>query len=303
MKPFERPPFSSLPDRPRIAHTFLELPRRQATVRLGRSPILMSFRERGEGPPLLLLHGLMTSSYSWRYAMAPLASLGFRVIAPDLPGAGASEIPVQPCDTALLTQSIGAFQDALDIAGCRVIGNSMAGYLAMRLALESPGRVGRLVNVHSPGVPMLRLYALRRALRLPGVRSSLSAVIARDPERWVYRNVHYYDETLKSREETREYAEPLRSARGRAAFLSWMADGLDPDVMTAFLRELSVGTFPVPLMLLYAREDPMVPPSVGARLGALVPSAEKVWFDRSSHFAHVDTPGPFVDAVRGFLLR
>ena len=59
--------------------------------------------------------------------------------------------------------------------------------------------------------------------------------------------------------------------------------------------------FPVPLSLVYAESDPMVPPSVGRDLAALVPGAELVWLREASHFAHVDAPEAFVDVALGFL--
>lgn len=305
-RPFRRPPFDALPERPRRPHGFLALPARAAVVRLGGEKLRMVYREQGDGPPLLLVHGLMTSGYSWRYVVAPLAELGFRVIAPDLPGAGDSEAPAGPCSADRLTESIAAFQDALGIAGCAAIGNSMGGYLAMRLALREPACFARLVNVHSPAVPLLRLRALHAALGSSVARALVAAAVARDPERWVFRNVHYYDESLKSREELRVYAAPLKTAPGRAAFLSWLRDGLDPAELARFMdalreRRRRGEPFPTPLLLLYARQDPMVPPDVGRAMAALVPDAEQVWLERSSHFAHVDTPELFVEAVAPFL--
>lgn len=308
MKPFTRPPFRDVPEQPRVPHDFLSLRRERVSVAIGGERLDLVYRAAGDADaePLLLVHGLMTTSYSWRYVMTPLAELGFRVIAYDLPGAGDSTKPRGACTAELLGASIAAMQDALGIAGGKVVGNSMGGYLAMRLALEQPGRFERLVNVHSPGVPLRRLWALRTALRSRAVRRALSAVVARDPERWVYTNVHYYDETLKSREETRTYAAPLRTRDGRRAFISWMGDALDPALMRAFVATLSARRdrgedFPVPLMLLYADEDPMVPPRVGRELMQLLPGAEKVWLADSSHFAHVDSPRRFVDAIAPFL--
>ncbi len=305
-RPFRRPPFAALPQRPPRPHDFLALPERSVRVRVAGERLRVAYRERGEGPPLLLVHGLMTSGYSWRHVMAPLSALGFRVLAPDLPGAGGSEAPVKPCTADRLTEAIGAFQDALGIAGCAAVGNSMGGYLCMRLALREPERFPRLVNVHSPAVPLLRLRALRAALASPVARALVRAAVARDPERWVFRNVHYYDESLKSREELEVYAAPLKTPKGRRAFVSWLRDGLDPGELARFMDELvelrrAQRPFPTPLLLLYAREDPMVPPSVGCALGRLLPDAEQVWLARSSHFAHVDTPELFVDAVTPFL--
>ena len=111
-------------------------------------------------------------------------------------------------------------------------------------------------------------------------------------------------ETLKSREEARIYAAPLKTTRGRRAFASWLGDGLDPADLERFVRDLEgCPRFPVPLQLIYARTDPMVPPEMGHVLHRLVPEAELVWLDESSHFAHVDTPEAFLDAALPFLAR
>jgi pimeloyl-ACP methyl ester carboxylesterase len=184
-----------------------------------------------------------------------------------------------------------------------VVGNSMGGYLTMRAALEAPERFVAIVDVHGPAFPLLRLRALDAAMAIPGARAALAHLIARDPERWVHRNVHYFDESTKSLEEARIYGEPLKTSAGRAAFVSWLVDGLDPRELDAFAAKLRAlgGVFPVPLALLYARTDPMVPPEVGLRLAELFPHAEHAWLEGSSHFAHVDTPRAFVAALRPFL--
>ena len=125
----------------------------------------------------------------------------------------------------------------------------------------------------------------------------------RDPERWVHKNVHYWDETLKSKEEHREYAAPLRTPDGVRAFYRMLAETLAPGAMSAFVKELARldGRFPIPLQLLYAKEDPMVPPIVGDRLRALLPTAEYARLERGSHFAHVDAPDLFLALALPFL--
>ncbi|HJK95439.1 MAG TPA: alpha/beta hydrolase [Polyangiaceae bacterium LLY-WYZ-15_(1-7)] len=303
--PFEQPAWEDVPERPPRSHGFFQLPVRHVTARVEGRPLRLCYREHGEGPPLLLVHGLMTSGYSFRYVIEPLAALGFRVLVPDLPGAGQSEAP-PVCSPAALTASLGAFLDALALPRADVVGNSMGGWLAMRWALEAPDRLGRLVNVHSPAVALRRLRLLHRALAVPGSRAALGRLVARDPERWAFANVHYFDEGLKSREEARVYAAPLKTEAGRRAFASWLGDGLAPEAFEAFVATLRARRdagepFPVPLQLVYARRDPMVPPEVGEALHALVPGAEMVWLAESSHFAHVDTPEAFVAAVAPFL--
>lgn len=299
-------PFDQLPALPRVPHAFSRMETAEVELdsdAFGLHRVL--FRTLGEGPPLLLVHGLMTSSYSWRYVVEPLARR-YRVIAPDLPGAGRSDKPRVRYTAAALARWLIEFTDVLRVRGCRAIGNSLGGYLCMRAVLEDSGVFARLVNVHSPGVPDLRLRALHVALAWPPMRRLLAALAGRAPERWAHRNVHYYDETLKSLEEAREYAAPLSTPDGALAFASWMADALDPGAMLELVQELEgrriAGSgFPIPLLLVYAKEDPMVPPAVAHRLHALVPDAELAWLAKSSHFAHVDSPDRLLALVEPFL--
>jgi len=260
-------------------------------------------RVHGQGPPLLLVHGLMTSSYSWRYVLEPLGKR-FTVYAPDLPGAGGSD-GARSYHPERIAEWIAALQGALGIRGCRVIGNSMGGYLCLRLALSDPGAIGRLVNVHSPGVPEARLVALKVALALPGARALLAARIRRAPLLWAHANVHYWDESLKSLEEAHAYGDPLTTDAGVSAFLGYLEDtmSLGPirDFQRALLDRRAQGLpFPVPLLHLYARKDPMVPPRFGAILAERT-GAPIVWLDEGSHFAHVDAVDRFLPPVLEFL--
>jgi pimeloyl-ACP methyl ester carboxylesterase len=255
----------------------------------------------GSGPPLLLVHGLMTSSYSWRYVLEPLAER-FEVIAPDLPGAGASTAcPERPHTAAALAAFLGEVQRALAIDGCRAIGNSLGGYLCLRLAADEPRAFSKLVLLHPPAFPDVRLRALNLAFKIPGTRSVLRALVHRDPLRWAHRNVHYHDESLKSLEEARAYGGPLSTAEGVGAFARYLADTLHPREMARFAKRLQASPPDTPMLLLYARQDPMVPPSVGPRLAALLPRARFEWLDESSHFAHVDTPELVLEHVLPFL--
>ncbi len=306
-RPFRRGRFADLPPTPRVAHRFLELPEHRVTVassafgRLGTS-----YRELGSGEPLLLVHGLMTTSYSWRYLVEPLAEK-WRVVAIDLPGCGRTDKPAgarygAPELAAFLVELVGA----LGLRGCRVVGNSMGGYLCMRAALADAGAFGRLVNIHSPGVPDWRYRAMAAALGVPGVAATLAWWVMRAPQRWAHKNVHYFDETLKSLEEAAEYGDPLASADGARAFVGYLKNAFAPRDIAAFVaaleaRRAAAQPFPIPLLLLYARQDPLVPPTVGERLHALVPDAPLKWLESTSHFAHVDTPDAVVAELRAFL--
>jgi pimeloyl-ACP methyl ester carboxylesterase len=302
--PFEQLPYDEVPDAPRLAHPWSDL--RQETLAVSSKhfgDMKVHARSLGQGEPLVLVHGLMTSSYSFRYVFEPLAER-FEVIAFDLPGAGRSSAPDVSYGPSELAAFIGEVLRARNVYGARIIGNSMGGYLCMQLALDDPGAMSRLVNLHSPGLVTPRMVALEAAFGLlPGAERVVDWLVRRDPHRWVHGNVHYLDETLKSREEHREYGDPLKTPAGRRAFARYLGDALRASEMERFEARLAAlgGEFPVPLALVYARKDPMVPPAVGERMRALLPDASFRWLEDASHFAHVDASARFVEAVMPFL--
>lgn len=306
-RPFERLPFGALPAAPRRPHGYFETEAHEVTMDstpFGRMRV--HYRTAGEGPPLLLVHGLMTTSYSYRYVLRELGAR-YRLFIPDLPGCGRTDKPEgRSYRPQAIATWIEEFLRATGIYGCAAVGNSLGGYLCMRLALAEPEAFSRLVNIHSPGLPEPRIRALHVALSIPGVRAALAWWVRRDPHRWAHRNVHYHDETLKSLEEAREYGDPLGTPEGARAFVAYLAETVAPGPMedfVALLRErLAEGQpFPVPLLFMYSKTDPMVPPAIGGKLHALVPDAEMVWLEGTSHFAHVDTPGLVVPPILEFL--
>lgn len=306
LRPFRRLPFESLPEAPRRPHAYAATEPHDLTMEsapFGR--LRVHYRTAGDGPPLLLVHGLMTTSYSYRYVVEALGAR-YRLFIPDLPGCGRSDKPARSYRPQALATWLAEFMRAVGIHGCAAVGNSLGGYLCMRLALVEPEAFCKLVNIHSPGFPEPRIHALHAALAAPGMRSVLSWWIRRDPLRWAHANVHYHDETLKSLEEAREYGGPLGTEEGARAFVAYLAETVAPTPMADFIallreRREAGQPFPVPLMLLYSRTDPMVPPAIGERLHALVPDAEMVWLDGTSHFAHVDSPDRVVPPILDFL--
>ncbi len=308
-EPFEQGRFEDLPARPRVPHPYYEADTEDVLVAsrpFGSVRVHVASYGRADAPPLLLVHGLMTTSYSWRYLFSALGDR-FRLIAPDLPGSGRSDpVPDRPQTIAALATFVGELQEALGIAGCRTVGNSLGGLVCLRRALDAPASFERLLAIHPPGVVEPRLVALHAALKVPGVGAVLQRVIRHDPLRWAHHNVHYRDESLKSLEEAHEYGDPLATAAGARAFVRTLKDALDPGALHRFDRALArrrdAGEpFPVALMLVYAREDPTVPPSVGPKLHELIPGAGFRWLQDSSHFAQVDSPDRIAALVAEFL--
>ena len=302
MRPFEQLPFAELPELPRRPHGWLDLPvQRVTTESEGLGTVDWAYRRVGQGPPLLLVHGLMTTGYSFRYLVDRLKDRR-TLIVPDLPGAG-DTVASGRMGPEAVADALAAFQEAVGIEGCDVVGNSMGGYLCLWLVLRHPRSVGRLVDLHGPAFPEARLWALQAVIRLPGAQAILGALVRRDPRRWAHKNVHYWDESLKSLEEAAVYGDVLATSRGLGGFVAQLRDMMDPRGLVRLQRALRDrrGRLPVPVQLVYARHDPMVSPAVGAQLAEQLDGVELVWLEEGSHFAHVDATDAFVASVAEFL--
>jgi len=126
----------------------------------------IAYLDVGQGQPVLLIHGFGGSMWQWEHQQTPL-STKFRVITPDLVGAGLSDKPeIDYRPDELLAFLIG-FMDALQITQADVVGNSMGAGLAIGMALDHPTRVSNLVLID--GLPArvmdhLASPTVRRAL-------------------------------------------------------------------------------------------------------------------------------------------
>ena len=103
--------------------------------------ISMSFDDCGQGPAVLLIHGFPLNRHMWQPQLLPLADAGYRVIAPDLRGFGASEAPLEGYSMDGFADDVVALMDALQIEQAVVGGMSMGGYLLMNLLERYPQRV------------------------------------------------------------------------------------------------------------------------------------------------------------------
>jgi 2-hydroxy-6-oxonona-2,4-dienedioate hydrolase len=128
--------------------------------------LLTRYLVAGEGPPLVLLHALGESALDWRWILPALAHT-HRVYTVDLPGFGYSAKPLAEYSPAFFARFVGAYLDALELERTAVVGNSLGGLIALRLALSEPTRVTALGLVASAGLGRAVTYALRLPT-LPG---------------------------------------------------------------------------------------------------------------------------------------
>src|SRR5262245_53524631 len=111
------------------------------------------YRERGSGPPVVFVHGLLVNADLWRAVVPMVADAGFRCIAPDWP-MGSHDVAVPNADLSPpgVAGVIASFLEALDLHGVTVVANDTGGAITQILMVEHPERIGRVVLTPSDGL-------------------------------------------------------------------------------------------------------------------------------------------------------
>lgn len=126
--------------------------------------IRVRYHEAGEGAPVLLVHGLLTDHKLW-LPVARILARSFRVIVPDLPGAGESEKPTRhPFTRDALADTLCDLLAGVDAPRAHIAGHGIGGLVALTLAADRPEFVDRLVLVSTVAVPAEQPFRTRLAL-------------------------------------------------------------------------------------------------------------------------------------------
>jgi pimeloyl-ACP methyl ester carboxylesterase len=253
----------------------------------------------GSGPPLLLLHGLLGYSFSWRFAMPVLAQQA-TVYAVDMPGAGFSERRADlDCCLRASAERLLRFLDAVGLASCDLLGTSQGGAVAMMAAAIAPHRVRRLILV-APVNP----WSEHGKWLAPFVSGALvSALILRlGPCMEVAHDLalrRLYGDRKRIRPGTLEgYSAPLRIPGafkyGLRVTRSWKSD----------LRELE-SALPrishIPTLLLWGSKDRAVDPASAAVFSRQFKHCRLEIFPGVGHLPYEEVPEEFNQVVAEFL--
>jgi pimeloyl-ACP methyl ester carboxylesterase len=256
--------------------------------------VRLHYVEAGEGPPLLLLHGLNGSTFSFRLLM-PYLARHFRTIAVDLKGFGYSDRPSSG-DYSLGAQArlVAGFLDALGIDRAFVLGHSLGGAVAMRLALASPERVERLILVSAADDSELR-RGLRSA-RL--VRPLLPVVAAFTVQNQRFRRMSLrsacYDPAFITPEIMEGYMAPTRIRGHLHALGSLMVDRRRD-------APLDAASITQPTLIMWGSADRWIASSHGERLRALIPSSSFVLIEKAGHLVLEEQPQECSRVIIDFL--
>lgn len=261
------------------------------THTVGTAAGVVAFLDEGEGPPVLLLHGFPASSWQWR-DFVPLLAARFRVIAPDLPGAGASK-PADgvTLDLDTLAAAMRALIDSLGIERYAIVAHGTGAGVAQLLALDGEG-VDALVLLGAATLdawPSPGIQRVRERLSAEGATPTLARSLVRGAfEAGAIRRERLSDEVLDA------YAEPYATGDGPGRLARVLA-GLDGRGLAG--REAALGALEAPALILWGEDDPVYPASVGERLNAAMPSSTLGLLPGCGHFLveeAADTLGPMI---------
>ena len=239
----------------------------------------------GKGSPLILVHGLGSSSINWFKNIVPL-SKSHSVYAIDLPGHGKTykSVSETPLDQAIAFMI--EFMDAMKIPEATIVGNSMGGLLALAMALEHPGRVSKIVLEGSAGLRNDIAWFLR-LMTLPIIGEAITS-----PTRTSIKNLLkriLYDTSLIEPALIESIYQSRKEPGNKTAMLSILRTGLSLKGLNSeliFIDRLS--KINAPVLLLWGRNDKIVPVHHAEIAVHEFTNAQLHIFERCGHWPHIE---------------
>ena len=264
-----------------------------------------AFVRAGNGPALLLLHGIGNNCQTWAGVIDRLAE-SHTVIAPDLLGHGASDKPRGDYSIAAYANGMRDLLSVLDIEKATVVGHSLGGGIALQFAYQFPERCERLALVGSGGLGP-ELSAGLRAATLPGAELVLTALTGVSlPLRMAFQALQRLGHAAGWRR-VRDLAEAgdallaLKDVEARRAFLRTLRGVVDArgQAVTALDRLYLANS--IPMLVIWGSRDPIVPAVHAEAVRTLVPTARVEVFQGAGHWPHLDEPDRFCDVMLDFM--
>jgi pimeloyl-ACP methyl ester carboxylesterase len=271
------------------------------TIQIHGKPV--TFHMMGEGPPILLVHGITSSSRTWKRIMPRLAET-HTVIAPDLLGHGRSAKPKGDYSLGAYASGIRDLLVALEIPRSTVVGHSLGGGIAMQFAYQFPERMGRMVLVNSGGIGR-EVNPILRAAALPGAELVLPFMFSPT----------LHDAALKVRnaigriglqpnadiDGVSEGFASLTEADARRAFLNTVRSVIDVGGQKVSASDRLYLAADVPTMIVWGEKDRIIPVEHASAAHEMMPGSRLELFPDAGHFPFNDDPDRFVTLMREFI--
>jgi pimeloyl-ACP methyl ester carboxylesterase len=260
------------------------------------------YRESGEGPPIVFVHGLLVDGTLWR-KVTPLLEGDHRCIVPDLP-LGSHTVPMNP-DADLsppgLARIVADFLAALDLEDVTLVANDTGGAISQITAAHHPERIGRLVLTNCDAFENFLPPAFRPlqwAARVPGMLNGVMQGMRFAPMRRLPMAYGWLIKRDFAGAPTRDWVRPFLTDRGVRRDTVKVLKGIDPEHTFEAAERLS--SFERPALLAWAVEDRFFKLSFAERLAATIPGAKLEPIEDSYTFVSEDQPERLASLIDAF---
>ena len=278
-------------------------PVRYQPVGIGNDAVKLAIHESGRGKPLILLHGLGASSYTWR-KIIPELEKKYRVIAIDLKGFGQSDKPLDE-RYSLLDHSrlIEDFILRRKLRNVTLAGHSYGGGVALAVALNlkdsGHNNISRLILIDSIAYRQ-PLPFFFKVLKTPVIGEIGMSIVPPEFQMGRALTIAYYEDDKVTDEMVNAYASALQSEGGRHALL-YTIDRLDPAIADRFSNRYHELTQPA--LVMWCDHDRIVPLPYGRRLARDLPNADFSLIADCGHIPHEEQPKAALKAIRDFVTK
>ncbi|MGI8505913.1 MAG: alpha/beta fold hydrolase [Solirubrobacteraceae bacterium] len=263
----------------------------------------VNFTIAGQGPPVVLIHGVAGRAAQWDQIL-PFLAPTHTVIAPDLLGHGESAKPRGDYSLGSHASGIRDLLVGLNIERASVVGHSLGGGIAMQFAYQFPERCERLVLVSSGGLGE-DVHPLLRAATLPGSEFVLPLIA--HPR--VVEAASFLPRTLgrmglRTRPDLTEMArgyQSLANAEARSAFIHTLRAVIDPTGQRVNASDRLYLSSKMPSLIIWGRRDRIIPVQHAQPAHEGMPGSRLELFDEAGHFPHLDDPARFARTLADFL--
>lgn len=252
--------------------------------------------ERGEGEPIVLIHGFFYDSYTWHNNLDALASR-FRVYVPDLWGFGYSTREPLDYGYPLYANQILKFMDALDIEKASLVGHSMGGGTSIFFAVRHRERVKRLILVDSAGMPN-PLPPMGRIANLPRVGELLYGLNNDLLRRMTLSSTWIYDKKYIT-DDYFEHVTRFHKIKGTTEIMLKVLRKQFFHTLADDIRKL--GEMDVPILIAWGRQDKAIPFQRGEEMHRLLRGSRMEVFEQMGHCPHDERPERFDQLALDFL--
>ena len=254
--------------------------------------------EKGEGEPVILIHGFFYDSYMWSENIDALAE-HFKVYAIDLWGGGYSTRELLDYGYQLYADQVLNFMDSLDITSAMLVGQSMGGGTAIKFCVQNRKKVNKLILVSAAGMPNPMVLTARfftlpfigeffLSLKTDAIRKkTLRDVFINNKE---FITQRYFDNVTRAQKIKGSIETGLMILRKN--FLDTLSDEIH-----------QLGKMDIPIMMVWGREDKAIPLACGEKMHQILEGSRLEIIDDAGHVPQSERPEVFNRLALNFLLE